>query len=484
MKPTAGGAAGETLVSIRGKGFSLDTSVRFGATLATVVDVQDDVVTALSPPGRAGRAVDVVVTNAGKRAAGKPLHFNYGAGWERAAPMVFSRLQHTATLLDPPACQSSLRTPGFCGKVLVTGGHQRFCIGCIPMNSAELYDPARDIFELTGFMHQARMEHTATMLADGTVLVAGGKGSLKHEGPDYEGEDSALRTAETYDPATGTWTAVGDMAAGRFGHTATLLSGASCQQRERPSWCDKVLVVGGATRELDRPPIASAELYDPATRTWSSAGSLSEARANHTASALPDGRVLVVGGLTTDKTFASTEIYDPTTNSWSAGPAMGAARALHTATTLPNGRVLVVGGFGANISDYLRSAEIYDPTTNSWGVGGLPINARAGHTATLLASGRVLVAGGGPGFEDPQVRPDALSSAEVFDPTTLQWTVTRSLNTARGVHTAVALDGPACRSQSPPRYCGAVVVSGGAAQNSDPSSFLTDVSLFTSELYR
>jgi N-acetylneuraminic acid mutarotase len=319
------------------------------------------------------------------------------------------------------------------------------------------------------------MEHTATLLRDGRVLVAGGK-NTRSGGPS---SPSALGSAEIYDPVRRTWTMTGEMADIRFAHTATLLNDG------------KVLVVGGSTKEVERPPIASAELYDPRSGTWASAGALPDARANHTASLLGDGRVLVAGGLSAGTapdgklaTTTSVELYDPGTNSWSAGPPTGVARTLHTATTLQNGKVLIVGGFGTGYGDFLKAAELFDPVTNSWTVAGLAIGGRAVHTASLLPNGSVLVVGGGPAYEDPGSRVDSIATSEVYDPGTNRWAPARILNTARAAHTAVVLDGPACRNASAPKYCGAVLVSGGTTTTADPDPKISPIPQFTSELYR
>jgi large repetitive protein len=239
------------------------------------------------------------------------------------------------------------------GQVLVAGGDN--------LSSAELYDPATGLWTATGSLATARGSHTATLLPNGKVLVAGGDGT----------NNSALASAELYDPATGHWTATGSLGAARAGHTATLLPNG------------KVLVVGGGD--------IRAELYDPVTGVWTYTGSLVTARAGHTATLLPNGKVLVAGGDgTNNSALASAELYDPATGHWAATGSLGAARYRHTATLLPNGNVLVVGGNGS-----VSFAELYDPTTGAWlPTGSLGADGPLDHTATLLANGQVLVAGG------------------------------------------------------------------------------------------
>jgi len=215
--------------------------------------------------------------------------------------------------------------------------------------------------------------HTATLLADGRVLFvgSGGDGSM--------GLETLL---DLYDPATNTWARAGSMASGRvFGHTATLLADG------------RVLVAAGQSRYADgggRGWDTSAELYDPTTNTWSSAGSMATARGGHTATLLADGRVLVTGGGGSEEAPTSAEVYDPTVDTWSSAGALARGRSEHTATLLADGRVLVAGGTAGS----LVRAELYDPTTNTWSSAGSMSTPRRQHVAALLLDGRVLVAGG------------------------------------------------------------------------------------------
>jgi hypothetical protein len=236
-------------------------------------------------------------------------------------------------------------------------------------NGAGLYDSATGVFSGTGNMTANRGDHTATLLANGKVLIAGGA--------DQDPTGTGLASAELYDPSTGTFTQTGSMAVGRFLHTATLLQNG------------KVLIVGGALTSASD-PVATAEVYDPSTGIFTMTGAMATAREQHTATLLADGRVLIVGGTTSTGATATVEVYDPSTGSFSVTGSMAEARTFHTATLLPNGTVLVAGGGDEN-----STAEVYDPATGSFSVtGGMEIG-RSGHTATLLPNGRVLVAGGG-----------------------------------------------------------------------------------------
>jgi hypothetical protein len=236
-------------------------------------------------------------------------------------------------------------------------------------------------------MSAGRGFHTATLLGNGKVLVAGGISG-----------GGILSSADLYDPTTNTWSFAAPMSAARWEHTATLLGNG------------KVLVAGG---DNDITYLASAELYDPATDTWSPAAPMSTARVSPTATLLGNGQVLVAGG---SGHLSSAELYDPASNSWSTAGSMSAARWEHTATLLGNGKVLVAGG--DNVT-YLASAELYDPGSNSWSPAGTMSAARAYHTATLLGNGEVLVAGGA-----NDTYPYALSSAELYVPDAVAPTVT------------------------------------------------------------
>ena len=163
----------------------------------------------------------------------------------------------------------------------------------------------------------------------------------------------------------------------------------------------KVLIAGGW------PGITSAELYDPATGTWTVTGSLNTARQGHTATLLANGTVLVAGGMNTG-TITSAEIYDPATGNWTPTGSLNVARWRHAAALFSDGRVLVAGGLAGNQSS-LADAEIYDPATGNWTVTGSLNNARCLYTATLLPDGRVLVAGG-------KNNDGILATEETFDP--------------------------------------------------------------------
>lgn len=230
-------------------------------------------------------------------------------------------------------------------------------------------------------------------------------------------------------------------AAGRLFHTATLL----------PS--GKVLLVGGETDSSGGSPTPTAELYDPLTGTSQPTGSMTAARESHTATLLNDGRVLVTGGAVPQgigwAPLSTAEIYDPVTGVFTSTGDMPIARGGHTATLLPSGKVLITGGTTSATTGGTASAELYDPATGSFAPTGSMAGARVDHTATLLADGRVLVTGG--------YGPEA-STAELYDPATGLFTPTGSMALPRAYHTATLLPNDT------------VLVAGGLTTDSDTAS--------------
>jgi len=278
-----------------------------------------------------------------------------------------------------------------------------------------------------------RIDHTATLLTNGMVLVAGG---------DYNG--AGLNSAELFDPFTGQWTATGSLNDRHYKHTATLLPNG------------KVLVVGGYDDNLGA-ITASSELYDPLTGIWTRTGSLNCARDDATATLLPCGKVLVVGGVGPSGFLASSELYDPATCSWTkTNGTLNFGRFEATATLLPNGQVLVAGGPGSAAT----SSELYNPATGLWTSTTGSLNTpRYGHTATLLANGKVLIAGGA-----DAVAGSPLTSSELYDPVAQTWTATTgSLNTARYKHSATLLTN------------GQVLVAGGGTDSSGDVTGTTEL---------
>jgi WD40 repeat protein len=282
------------------------------------------------------------------------------------------------SMLEPRSGHTATLLPN--GKVLIAGGMRR---NQDFYKSAELYNPATGKFQAAGEMNERRVSPIAVLLGSGNVLIAGGW--IGHGCTD---------SAEIYDPATGKFSNIaGKMTTVRGDARGTLLRDGD------------VLVTGGA--DHDSPGgIASAELFHPATMTFVSVGPMHFARVAHTATLLSDGRVLIVGGRG-DKVNAIAEIYDPKTRRFIDTGSLMTARYKHTAGLLPDGRVLIAGGSDErDWSGNLNSAEIYDLTTGKFSSAPSLNDKRfkLPEDAVQLPSGRLLIAGGS-------------KEVELFDPT-------------------------------------------------------------------
>jgi hypothetical protein len=244
-------------------------------------------------------------------------------------------------------------------------------------------------------MISPRMNHTATLLTDGKVLIVGGNG-----GPALP---VTLDSAEIYDPVTDVWSPAANLPATRTLHTATLLANGD------------VLIAGGMTSSgAGTPPPSTVALnglvYDPSTNTWTSTGNFQHPRESHTATLLSNGQVLMAGGTNQSGVLPTTELYDPVANRWSPAGVLLEARAWHTATLLPSGKVLIAGG-SPNPSEVTNSAELYDPVTNTSAAAGTLITPRYNQSATLLSNGVVLLVGGWGNSLPPLV---ILASSELY----------------------------------------------------------------------
>ena len=284
------------------------------------------------------------------------------------------------------------------GLVLVAGGTTANEYPDNPFratNSSELYDPASGTSTSTGFMTDAQAGHIALLLTNGLVLVAGGRND----------HGSIISRAELYDPAIGEWTDTGYLNKERSSFAAVLLPDG------------KVLVVGGYSNSGD---ISSAEIYDPVSEMWTNAAPMNYATDSQTATLLLNGQVLVAGGSGGGGGLTNSVLYDRVNSTWTNTGSLNIARAGHVATLLPDGQVLVVGGNNDN------SAEVYNPDDGKWTLVASMNDGRSNPSATLLPNGQVLVLGGYPGQ----------TSAELYNPTNNTWTYTGPLNVGRIFHTA------------------------------------------------
>ena len=340
--------------------------------------------------------------------------------WFPVGDMQIPRTNHTATLLAD-------------GNVLAVGGQDDSSTDLFTTfyNSAEQFDTATETWPATlSSLDQALVGHSATLLEDGNVLVAGGA-------PDGATTQAA---AYLYDGTTDSWTSTGDLMEPRMLHTAIQLRDG------------RVFVVGGRNGGSS---FSSAEIYDPQSGSWFSAGESARSRLGAAATLLPGGKVLVTGGesgFATGLFTNSAELYDPDTNSWQDAANLTNPRRSHSAVLLPDGNVLVAGGriqdgslFGVITSDY----EIYNPQTDTWtpGTNSMGI-VRSGGEAVLLASGKVLIPGSGTG------------NSHLYDPVADSWSEVSGLSTGRSGYAVTRLDS------------GKVLISGGANSNALDNSEL------------
>jgi hypothetical protein len=295
----------------------------------------------------------------------------------------------------------TLTMAGLCTINASQGGNRDYLPAAIVSQSFHIAG-----FVATGSMATPRSYHTATLLNNGIVLVAGG----------FDMKGAPLASAELYDPAAKAFrSAANNMPNKAAGHTATLLSNG------------KVLMVGGGN--------SSSELYDPTANSFSSAGGIGGQRSYHTATLLGNGKVLIAGGSdNSGKTTNTAILYDPSTGSYLSTGSMTAARDFHTATLLttgPNaGKVLIAGGRSGSSGNYtyLSSAELYDPSLGAFNaIPAAMTAARYAHTATVL-NGQILIAGG--------AAPSSLNSAELYDPSAGAFTAAGFMATPRRNFTA------------------------------------------------
>ncbi|MFC9688249.1 Kelch repeat-containing protein [Kribbella sp. NPDC056951] len=347
------------------------------------------------------------------------------------------------------------------GRVLVAGGSGP---SYRAMRSAALFNPGPNKWLPTTALSTERQLHSLTRLADGTVLAAGGTNT----GPAFPAK--GLKSVERFNPVLETWTATGDLIEPRTAHTATLLPDG------------RVLVAGGRTERTpdSQGTTTSAELYDPKAGTWSATGAMTDPRSDHQAVLLRDGRVMVIGGQRYTgngdvATLAFCEIYNPATGRWTPTGSLTSPRSLHTATLLRDGTVFVTGGgWPGMVADWVYNAhsdwttERYDPATGRWTRAEDMSSARTFHRAVVLGSGRVLIVAGGNG---PALYAGFRSTA-LYDPINRSWAAGAGLTTGRWACTATELAD------------GRVLVTGGIEnvawdQPIDEATIVTSTEIFT-----
>lgn len=305
-------------------------------------------------------------TTGGYSTASAELYDPATGTWAATGPMVSAPGSGaTATLLPD-------------GSVLVAGG---CCVpgGGLPtaLASAQIYNPVSNTWAATATMSTGRDYATATLLGNGTVLVAGGRNIVNPS-------SGGVTSAEIYDPVTGTWHSTGTMTVGHGWATGSLLPDG------------QVLVAGGADLDGCCGGLVAADLYNPSSGTWQAAANMNAPRMAAASVVLPDGTVLMTGGytgITPTPFLASTEIYQPGTNTWTPGPNMAQGREQQTATLLPDGQVLVAGG--DNQDGVLATAELYSPgTTPAPAVTGIsPASGPAAGGTAVTVSGSNLSGG-------------------------------------------------------------------------------------------
>jgi hypothetical protein len=326
---------------------------------------------------------------------------------------------HTATLLPT-------------NDVFVAGGSDCTSAACTTLAADGMalieFDEVKNFDASVGSLKTSRALHTSTLLTDGTILVAGGTTGL-----------DLLKSAELFDPLTGQYKyTAGSLSEPRDFHTATLLTNG------------RVLIAGGSsTNSVSTGPISSTDIYYPDTQLFIPTTPLAAVRSHHTATLMPDGKVIVVGGVGAGNVVTGTaESFDPEHLSWTS-LATTSPRSLHSATLLKDGRLMIAGGTdGASL---LSSVFAYNPGTGLWApLASMPV-ALFSHSATLLFDGRVLVAGGNDGNGET-------NSSYIYDPVADNWTpntppTTRPITQPRFGQTSTLLPD------------GAVMISGGSVKS-------------------
>tara|TARA_Y100000590_G_scaffold185129_1_gene210944 strand:+ start:5968 stop:7329 length:1362 start_codon:yes stop_codon:yes gene_type:complete len=339
-------------------------------------------------------------------------------GWELMGELEFGRWGHTATLLQNDA-------------LLIVGGRKRLSFRRASVVNGEILPLGSNEWVKTSRFNWERTFHTASLLPDGRVLVAGGTGRavLKEgeEEPLFRGNKD-LNSAEIYDPKSDEWQSVADMNYKRqLGQAITLPDG-------------RVMIIGGRSGVET---LSSSEVYNMEDNIWLEAEPMIQQRMSHSAIKLSDNRVLVTGGMssvTMGDTLGSAEIYDPIENSWTMVASLYRARLGHSSILLPDGRVLVTGGTTTETEDLLgpeTTAEIYDPIGDKWSLVSTDLFARKDHSSVFIPEGfrggKVILIGGA----DPAGA--GVLAVESYDISNNEWSVISTLPEGRNLTTATRL---------------------------------------------
>jgi Kelch motif/Galactose oxidase, central domain len=285
-----------------------------------------------------------------------------------------------------------------------------FVLSCAKTTQPAADDTTNGLIIPTGNMQTARAGHTATVLRNGKVLIAGGFAA------------STISSAEIYDTALKTFTYVGEMSVARLAHSATLLPNG------------QVLIAGGYNGNY----LSSTEIFDPQTQTFSPGPIMNTPRSEHTATVLNNGKILFAGGVGVGWSFLqSAELYDIQSKTFTPTGSMTTARDSHTATLLENENVLITGGHRdrrANIKIY-SSAELYDPVSETFKIIGNMSVIRHKHDAVGLADGRILINGG----SDERDSRGVYKSAELYDPISSSFKPAGEMNITRYKHNGTSI---------------------------------------------
>ena len=387
------------------------------------------------------------------------------------SPFAHAQSAGTFTAISSMATARSFHTATMLqdGKVLIAGGADA---SDATVSSAEIYDPVKQTFTPAGNMTAPRAGHTATLLADGRVLIVGGEQTPPGLNGIVPGQN-----AELYDPPTGNFTPTGSLLMGWQGFNATLLANG------------KVLITGGAAGFTDAGYImGDAEIYDPATGAFTAAGAYAGTLASSNTGLFGIGSVLalLVDGTTLFVTEPACQVYDPVTATFSLRGPINVTWAVsggntftpnyiveQTASLLLNGRILLAGGENED-TGYYRTTQLYDAAMGAFIPTGTMLKSRGGHTATVLPDGRVLITGGNTepcGDNGCWVTgPD--STAELYDPLRGVFTDAGGNTTSRYDHTATLLDN------------GDVLIVGGMSYSGpNPFGGFIETSIGSAELY-